>query len=333
MCIWLDGGKGDAVIKKKKISGVISLRHVWEAALDAVHTVSRDQITVYAAQATFFIIISSIPFLLLLLSLTKYFINADWLLQLIKEHITGDVGRLLEGIVGEIVNKGGISLVSVTVITTLWSSSKGVNAVMRGISGAYGIKLKENFLYDIFRSLFYTIAFIVLIVAVLAALVFADTIRGAAEDKIPVLAAIFRIISRGGKVVLTVVLTLFFALLFNTVAKKGKRLSKSEYHVLSDKLPRGYAAQLPGAFFAALGWVLFSYFYSLYLSYFPNASYVYGSLAAIVFLLLWLYFCMIILMLGAEVNKLVFLHGGRKKAALAEDSSADGKDGKEENRK
>ena len=35
-------------------------------------------------------------------------------------------------------------------------------------------------------------------------------------------------------------------------------------------------------------------------------------------------------MLGAEVNKLVFLHGGRKKAALAEDSSADGKDGKEE---
>lgn len=300
---------------------VISLKRLRENVAGAIRTVSDDQITVYAAQATFFIITSTIPFLLLILSLTKYFINADRLLSLIDEHISGDIGKLLTGIVEEIVGKGGISLVSVTVITTLWASSRGVNAVMRGVSGAYGIKLKENFLYDIFRSLFYTIAFIVIIVAMLAALVFADTIQEAAEDKIPLLATIFRIISDSGKLLFTVLLTLFFALLFNTVAKKGKRLSKAEYHGMSDKLPRGYAAQLPGAAFAALGWVLFSYFYALYLNYFPNASYVYGSLAAIVILFLWLYFCMIILMLGAELNKLIFLFcAERKKKKNAERS-------------
>ena len=120
---------------------VISLKRLRENVAGAIRTVSDDQITVYAAQATFFIITSTIPFLLLILSLTKYFINADWLLSLIDEHISGDIGKLLTGIVEEIVGKGGISLVSVTVITTLWASSRGVNAVMRGVSGAYGIKL------------------------------------------------------------------------------------------------------------------------------------------------------------------------------------------------
>ncbi|MBS5724524.1 MAG: YihY/virulence factor BrkB family protein, partial [Clostridiales bacterium] len=61
-----------------------------------------------------------------------------------------------------------------------------------------------------------------------------------------------------------------------------------------------------GAIFAALGWVLFSYFYSLYIQYFPSASYLYGSLAAIVFLMLWLYICMMILIYGAEINKYIF---------------------------
>ena len=56
---------------------VISLKRLRENVAGAIRTVSDDQITVYAAQATFFIITSTIPFLLLILSLTKYFINAD----------------------------------------------------------------------------------------------------------------------------------------------------------------------------------------------------------------------------------------------------------------
>ncbi|MDD6094276.1 MAG: YhjD/YihY/BrkB family envelope integrity protein, partial [Clostridia bacterium] len=52
--------------------------------------------------------------------------------------------------------------------------------------------------------------------------------------------------------------------------------------------------------------VLFSYFYSLYLAYFPTGYYLYGSLAAALFLMLWLYTCMNILLVGAEINKLIF---------------------------
>lgn len=289
-----------------KKSRVVSLKGVFRHVTNFFRMMGDDQITVYAAQATFFIIISTIPFILLVLSLAKYIINVDWFMDFISAHITGDIGELLKNILGDILSTGGISLVSVTVLSTLWSASRGVNAVTRGIAGAYGIKLRENFLFDILRSFLYTLAFIVIIIASLTALIFADTIRAMSAEKLPLLSLVFEIISDSSRIVFAVLLTLFFAVLYNTVSKKGKRLSKNEYHVLSDRLPRGFAAQLPGAAAAALGWILFSYFYRLYIEYFPNASYVYGSLAAIVFMFLWLYFCMIILMTGAEINKIVF---------------------------
>ena len=62
--------------------------------------------------------------------------------------------------------------------------------------------------------------------------------------------------------------------------------------------------QLPGAVFSTVGWMAFSFAFSLYFSHIggKNYSYMYGSLTAIVLLLLWLYFCMCILFFGAEIN-------------------------------
>ena len=70
-------------------------------------------------------------------------------------------------------------------------------------------------------------------------------------------------------------------------------------------IERKFYHHLPGAVFAAAGWMLFSYFYSLYTTYFTGVSYIYGSLTAVVLLLLWMYVCMIILLIGAELNKLI----------------------------
>ncbi len=307
-----------------KKSKVISFAKIRQEIIDIIIEIVGDQVNVYAAQASFFIIISVIPFIILLLSLAKYVIDVDWVVGWIENQISGDVGSLLQSVLAEVTEKAGISLVSITAISTLWSSSRGVNAVIRGIWRAYGIRINENFLFDILRSLFYTLSFILTILGSLVALVFADSIRGFCESRYPIATMIFDIIIQCSTIVFIIVLTLFFALIYNTASKKGKRLSKDAYIGLSDKLPRGYLAQMPGAVFAALGWVLFSYFYSLYIRYFPTASYLYGSLAAIVFLMLWLYICMMILIYGAEINKYIFRKWSRRKrkTALAENPPA-----------
>lgn len=62
--------------------------------------------------------------------------------------------------------------------------------------------------------------------------------------------------------------------------------------------------QIPGAVFSTVGWMAFSFAFSLYFNHIggKNYSYMYGSLTAIVLLLLWLYMCMCILFFGAEIN-------------------------------
>jgi hypothetical protein len=63
--------------------------------------------------------------------------------------------------------------------------------------------------------------------------------------------------------------------------------------------------EIEGGMLSAAGWMLFSYLYSLYIRYFPRSAQLYGSLALLVILMLWGYFCMIIFLCGAEINKLL----------------------------
>jgi membrane protein len=62
--------------------------------------------------------------------------------------------------------------------------------------------------------------------------------------------------------------------------------------------------ELPGALICAAGWMGFSYAFSFYIDHSSNYATMYGSLTTIVILMLWLYFCMYILFIGAEINLL-----------------------------
>ncbi|MFW5631338.1 MAG: YihY/virulence factor BrkB family protein, partial [Acetivibrio ethanolgignens] len=59
--------------------------------------------------------------------------------------------------------------------------------------------------------------------------------------------------------------------------------------------------EAPGALLTTISWAVFSSVYSYYIDNFANFD-TYGSLTTIVFLMLWLYFCMYILFIGSEVN-------------------------------
>jgi membrane protein len=110
-------------------------------------------------------------------------------------------------------------------------------------------------------------------------------------------------------------LTLIFSLLYFFVAK-GVFSSRLFRWDKSAKVK--LASQIPGAAIAAAGWILFSFFYSLYFENFPRLSFLYGGLAAIVFFMLWIYFCMLILLSGAEINKLLSERDRKKQTNTAQ---------------
>ena len=73
------------------------------------------------------------------------------------------------------------------------------------------------------------------------------------------------------------------------------------YAYVPDRKQR-FKEQIPGAVFSAVGWSILSWGISMYL-YYGNPYGIYGSLSVIIVVLLWMYFCMYIVLAGAYLNQ------------------------------
>ena len=258
------------------------------AVRKTVQALNEDRVTVYAAQASFFAIISAMPFLSLLISLASLFIPADALSILDGYSLSEEMLDILGSIVQELQAVPTIPLLSVSVVIALWSASRGISAVHMGLERVYRVDGERGFFLRRLISLLLTLAFIAVLIALVILLMFGDFIG-----------ALFNL-GRISDVVLS--LHIPFILAFLTAALTVIYAASARRSAM---LHASLGAHLPGAVFASVGWVAFSKGYSLYLKYFPRASYVYGSIGAVCLLMLWFYFCMIILLLGAEVNRWV----------------------------
>ena len=265
---------------------------VLQLLLSEIKTVSDDKVTVYAAQASFFTIISAVPFLSLLLAAFSLVLPDIAFRFLSDTSLSPELLSILGPILEDLQSAPRISLLSFSAIFTLWSASKGTSALRAGLEIIYRADAPEGFLSQRLRSLGNTLAFIALILCSVVLLLFGDFL----DNLIP-----FFSISGFLLYWRTPFLVLFMCVVFTAM-----------YTATASRIPRlrGLHRQalphVPGAVFAAMGWVVFSKGYALYIRYFPNASAVYGSLGALCLIMLWLYFCMVILLLGAEVNKLVY---------------------------
>ena len=253
---------------------------------------SKDNITGYAAQSCFYITLSFFPFIMLLLTLIRFLpVKYDTIISILNEISPPQLHSFLDGIVKELFEKSSLTLTSITAVATIWASGKGIMSLMQGLNSIYGIKETRNFLVQRLIATFYTLIFLMIIVFSLVVLVFGNQLLNFITIKLPNIAFITYAFMNQKYLIFPSVLMLFFLCLYIFVPNRRKTSIFNEF---------------PGALIAAVGWFLFSYFYSLYVNNTPNFSYMYGSLTTFVFALVWLYCCMIILFFGAEIN--TFIH-------------------------
>lgn len=260
--------------------------------------VSEDDVFVYSAQGSFYIIIASIPFIMLLLSLAQHVIPASVkdVLFTLEAMLPAGLKNYASGFIDELFIKSSSSVISITALTSVWSASRGFAAVERGIKRVYHTPDRENLFINIGVSILYTIAFAVVLIGTLVLLVFGESIYQFLKGKYRFFAAVFESTRWARPVIYFIAVCLFFALVYKTFSGK--------------KMP--YKRHLPGAVFTTAGWMVFSFLFSIYIENFANYSYIYGSLTAIVLMMLWLYSCMIILLFGAELNMLNQIYKERK---------------------
>lgn len=252
--------------------------------------VREDLVTVYAAQASFYIIIAIVPFIMLLLSAVQFILPLDFakVCTAVNRLLPASMHNYADGIIGEIFIKSG-SILSFSAIALLWTASRGAAAVARGVRKVYRVPDERGFFKIVLHSTLHTVVFIGMILLTLIILVFGEGLIDVLSRHFILLEGLFSILEKLRFLIFLVLFCFFFALVYRSFSGRKVR----------------FLSQLPGAAFSALGWIIFSAGYSIYIENFSNYSYVYGSLAAVVLMMLWLYFCMIIFLFGAELNVLL----------------------------
>lgn len=258
--------------------------------------------TVYAAQASFFIVIAAFPFIMLLLTMIQLIpgLGKADLMATLMTMMPDIFHSLIINVVDDLYTQSPGTILSITAITAIWSASKGMLSIEKGLNKAFESQKKRNYIVRRLICSGYTLVFIIACVFSLVLLVFGTSIQNFVVQKIPLLAQTMNYVISFRNLLAMTLLILCFAGLYTFIPEKKQKIKQ----------------QLPGAIFSTFCWLIFSYVFSLYFENFKKFSYMYGSLTAIVLLLLWLYVCICILFLGAEINYDLEGRGEKQKPSL-----------------
>jgi membrane protein len=175
-------------------------------------------------------------------------------------------------------------------IASIWSASVGISAVQDALNTVYRVRDPRSYFRARLSAIGLTIALSVLATLTLTAMLGGDFFAAIAHVRIAnyFLATLFAIVVRLiAWTAATALLTLCFAVVYYWAPGVRKR----RWRWLT-----------PGGAVGILGWVLVSLGFRLYLHYFNFYSVTYGSLGAVIILLMWFYITGFMLLLGAEIN-------------------------------
>ena len=246
------------------------------------------KIAAYASQACFFLVLAVFPALVLLLSLLRYTglevsHFTDMLQGFLPEALMPYAKRL---ILSTYQNTTG-TLISISAVTALWSASRGIYGLLTGLNSVYGVKEDRGYLYTRSVSVFYTFAFLLVLLLTLVLHVFGATLTHFLEiADTPVLDFLAGVVDLR-----------FFLLLFAQTV-----LFTAMFTVLPNRRIR-VRDSIPGAVLASIGWLVFSNLYSIYVERFATLSNIYGSVYAVALSMLWLYCCVSIVFYGGALNR------------------------------
>lgn len=250
-------------------------------------------IPLYAANAGFFLILSLFPALVLILSLLRFTgLQVSSLVEVLASFIPGALMPTVEELVLSTYENSTAGLVGLSALTALWSASKGVYGLLKGLNTVYGVAESRGWLHTRFISMVYTFLFLALLLLTLVIHVFGSTIVQLLPISRSRLVRILSGIVNFRFLLLLALQTVVFMLIFAFLPNGRNRLRDT----------------VPGALTASLGWIVISDLFSLYVENFASLSNVFGSVYTLALAMLWLYFCLSLIFYSAAFNQYLENH-------------------------
>lgn len=262
---------------------------MWKLTVRVARNILKDNCDGYAAQIAFFFIFALFPFLLFLTTLLAYLPVPDLtrlLLKILNRFAPGDVLSLVEDNLHALVSthKGG--LLSFSVVFSLWTASNAVTAIITALNHAFGTVEQRPYWKVRGIAILLVIYFSFFVILSLLLLMFGPRIG----VWIAALAGLGNAFTIGWTILRwPVILTLMVTAL-------------SALYRYSPVLRLSWRELVPGAVIATGAWVAVSLAFSYYVDNFGSYDKTYGSIGAIIALLVWMYASGFIILVGGEIN-------------------------------
>lgn len=249
-------------------------------------------ISARSAQMTYYWILAFFPFLIVIMSMLSFTNIAEVeFLGYVENYVPTAVMPFIETTISQLIQYRSTTLLSVSLIVSIWSASAAVNVMIRGIHMAYSAVDGRSFVVRKLISMFYTLILAVLIVVMIVVLIFGSNI---------------------GEYVINLLVPNdawyygpIWELLRLTMPIIGLLVG---LYIIYKFIPRRhlrYKNVWPGTIFASVGWYVFSVLFSVYVNHFSRYNQMYGSIGGMFILLIWLYTSGMLLLMGAEINALL----------------------------
>ncbi len=248
----------------------------------------------HAGYLSFLIMLTIFPFLVFFMAAVG-FIGNDFLGNhlvniILKSNWAGFIDALKPRIL-EITSSPPQSLLTIAIISAIWTASSIFEALRTILNKAYRVTHTPMYLWRRLVSFFEFFMAVIIIICFLVSLIvlpmiwnFIDSALHLGEYKY---IALFT--SEGEN------------LRYLLLIKLGLVLISFSYYALPNR-KQSFKRTLPGAITVLIGWSLFSVLFKYYVANFPQVNLIYGSIAGIIIALLYFYVCSIIYIFGAEFN-------------------------------
>jgi len=291
----------------------------WTAFIKRVWSdIGKDDIFGRAAQLSYYFLLALFPLLLFLTSTIGLIMGSGTglrhsLFNYLSQVLPASASSLVSTTVFEVTEASGGGKVSFGILAALWAASAGMGAVSESLNVAYHVKETRPWWKQRLTAVGLTIALSLLIISALVLVLYGGKIAD-------FLAATYGF---GGTFVIAwKILQWPIVLAFLLV---GFALI---YYWAPDLADQDWKWVTPGSAVGVALWLLVSFGFRLYLHYFDSYSKTYGSLGAVIVLMLWFYFTGAAILIGGEVNSDLEDAAAKKGAPDAKEKGEKGPDKK-----
>ena len=248
-----------------------------------------DRLLSIAGGVSFFVLLAIFPAITALVSAYGLFFNTSAItnnLSLLNDIVPDNVLSIVHEQANRIASNSGRTLsigIVVGIVASLWSAMSGVKAIIDALNVIYEQNESRSFIKLNLVALVFTVGGLATFLLAIAAIVVMPLILS------PIgLGSLTGTLTRIARwPVLLIVLLFGLAVL---------------YRYGPDRRAARWQWVTVGSIFAAVTWIIASFLFSWYLASFANYNATYGSLGAVIGLMIWLWISTIVVLLGAELN-------------------------------